>query len=547
MILLDGGTVAASEELAHTSEVLIGGPDRQDTSLTVDYAFGPIPIPIDYHPGALGPDTDNLLSIRGASFRNEHHAITGAHSGVIALDDVPITYTNLTPINDTVPSANLIFYAPATAATININTGPVVAGFQTDQINDGGSATFELINFANKAYVTVNGNSIATTFTVNIPVVADGLTTLNINGGTVAGNVFNLQAIPAAITTNVVGAAAATVNVGLGGSTQAISGPVNIENPPALNTIVVDDSSDSTGRVVTLSSFSPNPSDSEGNSDTWGKINGLAPGDINYEYLDTAALTIDGGSGGNVFNVNSTVFGSPGTTTINGGGGADAFNLDASNLGANSVNNFNGQGGDDTFTVTGSLGSGVTLNIDGGGGTNTLSVPAGSTIVPSGPGAGSVSGVVTSYTSIQNGPGPTATPTGTATGTPTDTPTSSPTPTSTPTNTSTRTPTSTPTVTPTSTPTPTPTVTPTPTPLALGDSCTSGTQCASTFCAPGGVCCNAPCTEPNQSCTVPNSVGLCRAQGAPVPATSRAGLIALGVVLAALGVFSLHRALSARR
>lgn len=132
-----------------------------------------------------------------------------------------------------------------------------------------------------------------------------------------------------------------------------------------------------------------------------------------------------------------------------------------------------------------------------------------------------------------------------ATPTPTDTPT--PTPTSTATPTPTDTPTPTPTSTPTPTPTGTPTATSTPTPLALGEACSSGTQCASTFCAPSGVCCNAPCTEPNQSCTLPNSVGLCRAQGGVAPAASRSGVVALSVLLAVIGIASLHRTFRARR
>ncbi len=94
----------------------------------------------------------------------------------------------------------------------------------------------------------------------------------------------------------------------------------------------------------------------------------------------------------------------------------------------------------------------------------------------------------------------------------------------------------TPTITPTPTVTPTPT--PTPTPLALGEACISGPQCASTFCA-SGVCCNAPCTEPNQACNLPNSAGFCRPLGGEVPAASHMGLVALCVLLAAIGIASL--------
>lgn len=409
LILVDGGIEVLSQELDRTSEICIGGPDREDTSLTVDYAFGPIPVPIDYHPGALGPKTDNLLSIQGATFAKESHAITGAHSGVITLDDVTIAYSNLTPINDTTPAVNYTFNAlPSAAIPINIVTGPVVAGFQTIQINDGGTMTFETTNIANKTHVTINEpNNFADTYTLNYPTAATGLTTLTVNGGTAAGIVVNVQATPAAVTTNFVGGEDATVNVGNAGSVQGILGPVNIESPPALNTIVVDDSADSTGRMVVLSSFTPNPADSEGNNDQWGKIAGLAPADINYEDEDTTALTLLGGSGGNTFDVLSTS--DSATTIIDGGSGADTFNISANGIGSRLPNSFNGQGGNDTFTVTGSLIPGLVLNIDGGAPVapacpgDSLSVQ--SPIVRSGPGSGSVPGVVTSFTSIESGSG----------------------------------------------------------------------------------------------------------------------------------------------
>ena len=44
------------------------------------------------------------------------------------------------------------------------------------------------------------------------------------------------------------------------------------------------------GPPVTLSRFAPNPSDSEGNSDPYGKVSGLAPADVNYEYGDTTSV-----------------------------------------------------------------------------------------------------------------------------------------------------------------------------------------------------------------------------------------------------------------
>jgi len=74
--------------------------------------------------------------------------------------------------------------------------------------------------------------------------------------------------------------------------------------------------------------------------------------------------------------------------------------------------------------------------------------------------------------------------------------------------------------------------------LDLGAACTSGTECASTFCA-SGVCCNVPCSNPGQSCNLPGSAGLCRAEISGVPAASERGVVALCALLAAVGVASL--------
>jgi len=68
----------------------------------------------------------------------------------------------------------------------------------------------------------------------------------------------------------------------------------------------------------------------------------------------------------------------------------------------------------------------------------------------------------------------------------------------------------------------------------LGLACISGTDCISTFCA-SGVCCNAPCSSPGQSCNQPGSAGFCRAEISGVPAASQRGIIALCVLLAAVG------------
>ena len=132
------------------------------------------------------------------------------------------------------------------------------------------------------------------------------------DGGSTAGVVFNVQATPAAVATNVLGGGvSAAVNVGNAGSVQGINGTLNVDNSTgAQNNLTVDDSADSTAQTVTLTS---------------GTIHGIAPADIEYVSADTNSVTIDGGSAGNFFDVQTV--GSGAATTLNGGTGSDTFNV----------------------------------------------------------------------------------------------------------------------------------------------------------------------------------------------------------------------------
>ncbi len=107
------------------------------------------------------------------------------------------------------------------------------------------------------------------------------------------------------------------------------------------------------------------------------------------------------------------------------------------------------------------------------------------------------------------------------------------------------TPTPTPTSTPTPTDTPTSTPTPTPTRVALGQACASGTQCLSTFCV-SGICCDAACTEPNQSCNLSGQLGLCRTQSS-APVASPLGMVTLCALLGVVGLAGLGYRLRHRR
>ena len=199
-------------------------------------------------------------------------------------------------------------------------------------VHGNGQTTGDILNLNDQ------GDGASHTYTITSTTLArsgaatityDTVEVISVRGSTNA-DTLNVLTTAAGVTTNFVGGAGSIVNVDNAGTVQGILGALNIENPPSFNSIVIDDSADSTARTVTLSSFSPNPFDSDLNSDTYGKVHLLAPADINYEFGDTSSLTIDGGSGGNTFNVTTTMAGSFGTTTINGGTSNDIFNVSAS-------------------------------------------------------------------------------------------------------------------------------------------------------------------------------------------------------------------------
>jgi Domain of unknown function (DUF4394)/Calx-beta domain len=164
-----------------------------------------------------------------------------------------------------------------------------------------------------------------------------------------------------------------TVRLGDAGSVQGITAAVTVSNPAALTDLVIDDSTDATGRTVTLSDSS---------------VTGLAPAALNFTSTDIGSLTVSGGTGGNSFTVTNTLFSS--TTTLNAGTGNDTVVVQAGGTG--STLNVNGQGGADDFTVTPS--ASATFNFDGGPPTtangDTLTYLGAGTVNPAGPGAGTI-------------------------------------------------------------------------------------------------------------------------------------------------------------
>jgi hypothetical protein len=99
-----------------------------------------------------------------------------------------------------------------------------------------------------------------------------------------------------------VGHALGSVNVGNPVSgVQSIQSDLLIENPPSFDAINIDDTADPFYQFVTHDTWNP-PSDPV----PYGRIFGLAPGTISYEYDDTTSVNVATGVGGATVNVLST-------------------------------------------------------------------------------------------------------------------------------------------------------------------------------------------------------------------------------------------------
>jgi large repetitive protein len=137
-----------------------------------------------------------------------------------------------------------------------------------------------------------------------------------------------------------------------------ITADVSVALTKEFAAITVDDSADTTAQVINVSSaqvdFNTTPA---------------------FNYASTpkvASLLVEGGSGGNTFNVNSTIGSGP--TTLNTGTGADTVNAFASSAAAL---NINGQAGADTVTLGGLAGVGMQhlagpINVTNATGSTTL-------------------------------------------------------------------------------------------------------------------------------------------------------------------------------
>jgi hypothetical protein len=142
-------------------------------------------------------------------------------------------------------------------------------------------------------------------------------------------------------------AGADTVTLGAlaGVGMQDLTGTISVANDTGATTLILDDSQDTTSQTAALTT-------SLISSAPLGTVTGLSPATINYDEVDVSSLTVDGGSGGNTFNIDGTLVNPsfPATpTTLNTGVGDNTVNVNATNAG--SLLAIQGQGGFDTVNI----------------------------------------------------------------------------------------------------------------------------------------------------------------------------------------------------
>jgi hypothetical protein len=386
----DGGNDTFTIFVPGTGAITANGGLGSDTFLVVYDGLSDRTVAI--HGGPVnGVDSDRLIALGnlGAAYSGAHNPINANDGALIYAGNgftQTVNYTGLKPIDDLVVAASAVYNATDASETLSLANGPVVFGDQTLTFSSN-PATFELINFANKGTVTLNGAGGADTITVDYTVVAAGLATLIVDTGA-GDDTVNVRRTPAGVATNLTSSGGTDqVNITNGGSVQGINGVVNVSNPPFFTNILIDNSADNVGRNVTMNNAT---------------LSGLAPANINYVNADVTSITVNGGGGGNTFTVNSTIggFGLGRTTTINAGSGNDAFINNGLAL-PNAVNNFNGQGGNDTFTFN--VLSSSTVNIDGGTGNDTIvGTNNAQTWNITGADAGNAPGLVNNFAAVEN-------------------------------------------------------------------------------------------------------------------------------------------------
>lgn len=177
---------------ATPTSLMINGGDGIDI-LYVDFNNGnPIPAGGLSFDGGAGFDSLVLQgTLPSGRFAKEVYTATDAGSGTISFDGSIVAFTNIEPIDDTVPVGSLSVNLPAGDQTVRISDyidfgDPAPTFVKTEIASSALNPGFESIRFANKTEVTVatqGGNDV---ISLDNSTPATGLATLRIRAG--AGN-----------------------------------------------------------------------------------------------------------------------------------------------------------------------------------------------------------------------------------------------------------------------------------------------------------------------------------------------------------------------
>ena len=289
-------------------------------ALAVDYSSGdPLPASgLTYSPLAPTSPAVNSLNLSGGSFTSEHYTATGAGAGTITYDGTKtITFSDLSPIFDTVSSPSFIFSTPNGGnQTVDLINGPVVGGIQTAQINDGGTGHFELINFANKTAASLMTPGTGNTLDVNYSTAALGLTSLAINGQAGDSAVTDISASPSGVPITVTTSGDST-SIGASvldptGTLGNVLSNVTVSDLTNAGVLVISDEGNTTGRTTTIGGTTVTTT--------------ATPAVFSYGPSVTN-LTVVGGTGNDTFNTNESALVPTDTYTVNGGPGFDTLNV----------------------------------------------------------------------------------------------------------------------------------------------------------------------------------------------------------------------------
>jgi Ca2+-binding RTX toxin-like protein len=351
-------------------ELRIAGGAGSDL-VTVDLAGGmPIPAGGLVDDGGAGPGSD-ALAIQGGSVRSETDDATGPGSGRILLDRHRIDYRGLEPITDTTPVTNYTFTDFTTGGPINLVDSATKG---QDEINDGGTSRFELVDFANKQNVVINGSANPDTISMHVTAPAAALSTVKLDGEG-DQDTMAVAATPSSVSTTVTdsGGTVDTVGLGGGGSVAGLLGPISVSNPLGLTKLTVDASIDGPPRACTLTKVS---------------VQGLAPVPIDYVPGDLTSLRILGGRGADDWVVDST---GPFPNVLATGGGADRVTVEGAVEASLAIQ---GGAGNDILAATTSAPTGASIAFVGGPGNDRFHLAGGVSLgdeVKGGPGTDTVS------------------------------------------------------------------------------------------------------------------------------------------------------------